>query len=260
MRSRLWAAAALSLSATVAWKSSPEAAPRHYRVDLKTTQVVDLTAVGEKEQRQVFGSVGFLSVAVQDTTGGKTITIVLDSLQSDSASPIPTEAAKSARGTTWHGIVGANGRISGFNASSENPVAGQMTGLLREFLPPVQAGTAAGRTWTDTTETSLDVPNGSMAIRTVTNFQSSAENFAGVKAVKIASASSSSYSGTQQTEGGNAAIEGTGTGSSTWYIGPDGTYLGGTRSSVQTLMVSGAFAPQPLPVTVTTEAATSLLK
>lgn len=260
MTSRLWAAAALSLSATVAWKSPPEAASRRYRIDLKTTQVVDLTALGQTEQRQAFGSVGFLSVTVQDTTGGKTITIVLDSLQPDSASPIPAEAAKAANGTIWHGVVGTNGRISGLKPSSDNPVAGQMTGLLREFLPPVPPGTAAGKSWTDTTENSDGVPNGSMTVRTVTNFQSSAENFAGVKAVKIAAASSSSFSGTQQTDAGSAAIEGTGTGTGAWYVGPDGTYLGGSRNSLQNLTVSGAFAPEPLPVTVTVEAATSLLK
>jgi hypothetical protein len=235
-------------------------APARYRIDLKTTQVIDLTALGQTEQRQSFSSAAFVTVALQDTAGGKVITITLDSLKPDSASPIPAEAAKSAYGTVWHGTLASNGRISGLKASNDNPVAGQMTGLLREFLQPVPAGTQAGKAWTDTTENSDEVPNGSMAVRTVTNFQTSREVFGGVKAVKIASASSSSYSGTQETGGGAAAIEGTGTGSATWFVGPDGTFLGGTRNSLQNLTVSGTFAPQPLPVTVTIESATTLLK
>ena len=108
-----------------------------------------------------------------------------------------------------------------------------MTALLREFLPPVPAGVAPGKAWTDTTENNDNVPNGSMAVRTITNFQSSSETYEGVKALKIASASSSSFSGNQETGGGSAAIEGTGTGTGVWYVGPDGTYLGGKRSSMQ---------------------------
>jgi hypothetical protein len=180
-------------------KAPPTTAARRYRLDLKTTQVIDLKAVGQTEQRQEFGSTGFLSVSIADTTGGKTISVVLDSLKPDSASPVPSEAAKAAAGTTWHGVVGSNGRITGLQASSENPVAVTLTALLREFLPPVPAGVPPGKAWTDTTENNDNVPNGSMAVRTITNFQSSSETYEGVKALKIASASSSS-SGNQETE------------------------------------------------------------
>ena len=55
--------------------------------------------MGQTEQRQEFGSTGFLSVSIADTTGGKTISVVLDSLKPDSASPVPAEAAKAAAGT-----------------------------------------------------------------------------------------------------------------------------------------------------------------
>jgi hypothetical protein len=260
MRSRPWIAAAVAITGILAWKAPPTTAARRYRLDLKTTQVIDLKAVGQTEQRQEFGSTGFLSVSIADTTGGKTLSVVLDSLKPDSASPVPSEAAKAAAGTTWHGVVGSNGRITGLQASSDNPVAVTLTALLREFLPPVPAGVAPGKAWTDTTENNDNVPNGSMAVRTITNFQSSSETYEGVKALKIASASSSSFSGNQETGGGSAAIEGTGTGTGLWYLGPDGTYLGGKRSSTQNLTVSGAFAPEPLPVVVTLDATTSLLK
>jgi hypothetical protein len=253
-------AATVAIAGIVGWKAPPTTAAKRYRLDLKTTQVIDLKALGQTEQRQAFGSTGFLSVSLADTTDGKTISIVLDSLKPDSASPVPAEAAKAAAGTTWHGVVGSNGRITGLKASNDNPVASTMTGLLREFLPPVPTGVAPGKAWTDTTENADNVANGSMAVRTITNFQSSSETYGGVKAVKIASASSSSFSGTQETGGGSAAIEGTGTGTGVWYIGPDGTYLGGNRSSLQNLTVSGAFAPEPLPVAVTIEATTSLIK
>ena len=195
-----------------------------------------------------------------DTTDGKTISIVLDSLKPDSASPVPAEAAKAAAGTTWHGVVGSNGRITGLKASNDNPVASTMTGLLREFLPPVPTGVAPGKAWTDTTENADNVPNGSMAVRTVTNFQSSSETYGGVKALKIASAPAAPSRATRRPAGDPRQLKGTGTGTGVWYIGPDGTYLGGNRSSLQNLTVSGAFAPEPLPVVVTIEATTSLIK
>ena len=86
MTSRLWAAAALSLVAVVAWKSPPAPTTKRYRIDLKTTQVIDLTAVGQTEQRQSFSSTAFVAVVLGDTTGGRTITITLDSLRPDSRS------------------------------------------------------------------------------------------------------------------------------------------------------------------------------
>lgn len=260
MRSRSLLSAAFALAVLVAWKFPAAPAPKHYRIQMKMTQVVDLTPLGQTEQRQSLGSVGFVTVTLADTADGKTITILLDSLQPDSGSPIPAEAAKAASGITWHGLVGPNGRISGLKSDSDNIIASQMSGIMREFLPPVPAGTQAGKSWTDTTENTDNVNNGSMAVRTVTNFQSSSETYAGVKAVKIASASSSSVSGTQETGSGSATIEGTGTGSGTWYIAPDGSYLGGTRNGTQNLAVSGSFAPEPLPVTVTIESTTAILK
>jgi hypothetical protein len=258
MRSRAWAAAVLPL---LAWLSPSAPAPKRYRINLKTTQVVDLTAIGQLSQTQTFASTGYLTVTLGDTSGGKALTIVLDSLKPDSGSaPQAADAATTVKNTVWHGVVGANGRITGLNTDSDNPVAAQITGLLREFLPPVPSGTQPGKAWTDTTDNNDSVSNGALAVRTVTNFQSSSESYAGVKALKIASASSSSISGSQETGQGTAAIEGTGTGTGAWYVAPDGTYLGGNRTAKQNLTVSGAFAPQPLPVTVTVEATTSLLK
>lgn len=253
-------AAATPLVAWATWQAPLARATQHYQILVKTSQVVDLTALGQGEQKQSFSLAEFVAVTLADTTGGKTVTIVLDSLKPDSGSPIPAEAAKSAWGVTWHGLIGPNGRVTGLKATTENPLATQFGGVLRELLPPVPVGIQAGKSWTDTTENTDDVPGGSLAVRTITNFTSASDNYAGVKAIKIASASSSSISGSQQVGPGPATIDGVGSSTGAWYVGPDGTYLGGTRSGTQKLTVSGSFAPEPLPVTVTIEGTATLLK
>jgi hypothetical protein len=260
MKSGYLIAAATPLVAWATWQVPSAGGTQHYQILVKTSQVVDLSALGQGEQKQNFNLTEFVAVTLADTAGGKTVTMVLDSLKPDSGSPIPAEAAKAAAGVTWRGLLGPNGRVTGLKPTTDNPLASQFGGVLRELLPPVKAGIQAGKSWTDTTEFTDDVPGGSLAVRTITNFTSASETYAGVKAIKIASASSSSVSGTQQVGSGPAAIEGTGTSTGTWYIGPDGAFLGGTRAGTQKLTVSGSFAPEPLPVTVTIEGTSTLLK
>jgi hypothetical protein len=55
-------------------------------------------------------------------------------------------------------------------------------------------------------------------------------------------------------------FEGTGSATSAWFLGPDGTCLGSTYSGTQSLQVTVATAPAPLPLTITTEGSASLLK
>src|SRR6185369_16861567 len=49
MRSRPWIAAAVAITGILAWKAPPTTAARRYRLDLKTTQVIDLKAMGQTE-------------------------------------------------------------------------------------------------------------------------------------------------------------------------------------------------------------------
>ena len=71
---------------------------------------------------------------------------------------------------------------------------------------------------------------------------------------------SSSIAGTQPTPGGPARIEGTGTGKGSYYLGSDGKYLGGTWQHHSSLKISGSFAPEPLPITITQKTKVTTLK
>jgi hypothetical protein len=224
MTFRPWMVAALSLGTLTAWTSAPPATHR-YKLDVKTTQVVNLAALGQGEQRIEITASGFVTVSSVDSAGGQAVKVVLDSLNMAEGSPIPPEAAKSAAGATW--------------------------------VPPFTAGTPAGKTWTDTNETTR---NGGVAIRTVTNFQTSADSYNGQKVTKLAGASASSVSGSQESPQGTVQIDGTGNATSSWLVTADGTCVSSTYSGTQALRVTVAVAPEPLPLSVTTEGTASLLK
>jgi hypothetical protein len=248
--------AALSLGTLAAWTPAPPAAHR-YKLDVKTTQVVNLAAMGQGEQRVEITGTGFVTVTTADSAGGQAVKVVLDSLQIGEGSPIPPEQAKAAAGATWTGYRGSSGRVNDLKLTDENPVASSIEGVLQQLFPPLKNGTGPGKTWTDTNETQR---NGSIAIRTVTNFQTSADNYNGQKVTRLAGASSSSISGSQEGPQGTVQIEGTGSATSSWLVAADGTCLSSTYNGTQSLQVTVAVAPEPLPLTVTTEGSASLLK
>jgi hypothetical protein len=70
----------------------------------------------------------------------------------------------------------------------------------------------------------------------------------------------SSIAGTQPTPSGSARLEGTGSGKGSYYLGTDGKYLGGTWQHSSSLRISGSFAPEPLPVTITQKTKVTTLK
>ncbi|HXI21964.1 MAG TPA: hypothetical protein VNH46_12795 [Gemmatimonadales bacterium] len=256
MMRRPWMAAALCLG-TMAASRAPLQTPRHYRLDIKTTQVVDLAAMGQGEQRIQISTTGFVTLESHDSAGGQAVKIVLDSLQLGDSSPISPEQAKAANGAIWNGFVPSSGRIEHLELTEDNPIANAVTGVLQQLFPPMKAGAKEGQTWTDTTD-SEGAPG--LAVRTVTNFQTSADSFHGKKALRLAGASSSAISGTQESPQGSVAFEGTGTATVDWYIGPDGVMLGSSYHGTQSLKLTAPVSPQPLPVTITIEGTTALLE
>jgi hypothetical protein len=257
MTFRPWMVAALSLGSLAAWTPTAPPTARRYKLDLKTTQVVNLAALGQGEQRAEISGLGFVSVTTTDSGGGQAVTVVLDSLQVGEGSPIPADQAKAATGATWNGFREPSGRVNDLKLTQENPIASTLEGVLQQLFPPIRGGTGAGKSWTDTTETQR---SGSIAIRTVTNFLTSSDSYDGQKVLKLAGASSSSISGSQEGPQGTVQFEGTGSATSAWFLAPDGTCLGGTYSGTQSLQLTVAVAPEPLPLTITTEASASLLK
>ncbi|HET7601214.1 MAG TPA: hypothetical protein VFK09_13030 [Gemmatimonadales bacterium] len=233
---------------------APTAAPTtsRYRVDQTVEQVVDASAMGGGEQRQRFTVSTFLTLTLADTAGGKTVHAVVDSMRGDSTTPVPPAVLDSARGVALHGFVMSGGRLADVKPLTPTALEPQLTGVVRQLFPPVRPGAKVGDGWADTTESSSPGGGGTMSVRRVTTYKATgSETRAGVKALRIETEFTASVNGTQETPSGTATVQGTGTGKESFYLGPDGRYLGGTSSQTSKLTISGAFAPKPLPVSLT---------
>lgn len=237
-------------------------APRttKYRIESKVEQVIDLTALGQAEQRNNLELVNFLTITFNDTTGGQTVHAVLDSITKSASSPVPEQAQlDSARGRTWHALLAPDGKLSGLKRV-DSTSTGQVSDLLTSFFPRVKPGAKVGEQWTDTTEATSDQEGQSLTTRTVTNYSvTGTETINGARALKIATAFSLAQTGELDQGGQTLSIEGTGSGTSTYYVTQDGRYLGGTSTTNAELQITAASIPAPIPVQVKNTTTVSIL-
>ncbi|HXE58394.1 MAG TPA: hypothetical protein VNK43_10370 [Gemmatimonadales bacterium] len=258
------ALAAGTLALAPAW--APPNTTR-YRIDYKANQVVDLTPLGQTEQKQSFGWSSFLNVTLNDSAGGRALTAVLDSVTIEPGSPMPAAAFDSVKGARWTGWISPQGKVSGLTAVVERPGVRQAEGLLAGFYPlvggfypRVKRGAKVGDTWTDT----LDLPRNDEAVamttRTVTNYSvTGTESRNGVKALKIEAAFSVAHAGAIASPQGEVKVDGTGTGSGTYYVAPDGRFLGGSQTTNSDISAAMANLPTPLTIKDTSTLTVSIL-
>ena len=232
-----------------------------YRIDQSHSQQIDATAAGGAKQVISFHTSSFVTVTLADSAGGKIMRVIIDSLKGDSATPIPAAVLDSARGAEFRGFVERSGKPSGLEAVHGTSAIAQVQGLLSDFYPWSRAGIKAGQSWTDTTSRVNGVGTDSVTVRRVSAYKAApAEIRQPRKAVMIIEDFSSSIAGSQPTPSGSARIEGTGSGKGSYYLGTNGEYLGGTWQHLSSLKISGSFAPEPLPITITQKTKVTTLK
>ena len=232
-----------------------------YRIDQSLLQEIDATAAGGAKQVISFTTSSFITVTLADSAGGKVMRVVIDSLKGDSATPIPTAVLDSARGAEFRGFVERSGRPTGLKPVHGTSAVAQVQGLLNDFYPWSKAGIKVGQSWTDTTAKMNGVGADSVMVRRVSAYKAApTENRQPRNAVMIIEDFSSSIAGTQPTPNGSARIEGTGSGKGSYYLDTNGKYLGGTWQHHSSLKISGSFAPEPLPITITQETKVTTLK
>jgi hypothetical protein len=232
-----------------------------YRIDQSLIQEIDATGAGGAKQKISFRTSSFVTVTLADSAGGKVIKVVLDSLRGDSTVPIPAAVLDSARGAVFHGYLQKSGKPSGLEPVSGTPAATQIQGLLSDFFPWVKVGLKVGDSWADTTAKTSTTGNDTVTVRRVSAYKAaSTETRNATKAVRITEDFTSSVAGTQPTPNGSARIEGTGSGKGSYYLGTDGRYLGGDWQQQSSLQISGAFAKQPLPITIVQKTTVTALR
>ena len=244
--------ACLTLALLGAAPSSHAPVTSRFRVDQTLTQEVDATAAGKGKQSVSFSTSSFLTVTLSDTTGGRAVRIVVDSMRGDSATPIPAAVFDSARGAEFHAFLSAAGKLSDLEAVNVSPAAARVQGFLTDFFPWVKAGAKTGEQWADTSTRATTNGTDSVVVKRVTTYRViGTETRATRKALRIASEYASTVAGTQPTDRGLARVEGSGKGTGTYFVSSDGAYLGGDWQLQSALTISGTFSDEPLPITIT---------
>ena len=251
MVARMFAVAALALATAAAAQRAPVTA--RYRVDQTLTQNMDASAAGRGKQTMSFSTSSFLTLTLTDSAGGRSVRMVVDSMRGDSAAPVPPEVFDSAKGAEFHAFLNSAGKLGDLEAVNTTPAALRVQGFLTDFFPWVKpGGVKAGDRWADTSSKATTNGSDSVVVKRITAYRvvgNEARNAR--KALRVASEYSSNVAGTQPTPNGPARIEGAGKGTGTYFVTPDGQYLGGDWQLRSSLTISGAFAAEPLPITIT---------
>ena len=246
---RLTALGAIALAVPAA-RTAPTT--MRYRIDQTLTQEVDGSAAGQGKQSLTFTTASFVTVTLTDSAGGKAMRVVVDSMRGDSATPIPPAVLDSARGAVFQGFVTPQGRPTQLQPAATNPPAAtQIQGLVSDFYPWTRAGIRPGETWSDTSLVTTGQAPDTVTVRRVTRYHASANETGDARpAVRVTTEYASEVAGSQPTESGSARIEGTGGGKGSYLVSADGRYLGGEWELNSSLTLSGAFTPQPVPITL----------
>lgn len=240
---------------------SRPAAPQvtRYRINQVTEQEVDLSGMGQPKQTNRFSTSTFLTVTLGDTSGGKTLHVVVDSMVPDSGTALPAQlkaSMDSLKGSAYHGYL-SRGKVSGLKAMKDGGDPGALAGVIHAIFPSIKPGVKVGDNWVDTTDTKSDQDGNSMTVRTVATYKAAGnEQHSGTKALRLDATTASSMNGQQMTQSGPATIDGTGSGTGTYYVAPDGRLLDG--SAVSNTQLSFAIAQAPTPIPVTTKQTTTI--
>jgi hypothetical protein len=232
--------------------TAPKAVTAKYRVDQTTTQELDASSAGKGKQSLSFTTSSFVTLTLTDTTGGKSVRIVVDSMRGDSATPVPAAVFDSARGAEFHAFLASNGKLSELEAVNVSEAASRVQGFLSDFFPWVKADIKSGEQWADTSARTTTDGTDSVVVKRITAYKvMGKEKRDSKKAMRVISQYQSTVAGTQPTPNGPARLEGSGTGAGTYFVSSDGAYLGGDWQLQSALTIAGAFSNEPLPIKIT---------
>jgi hypothetical protein len=247
---RLVASTALAVFAA-AQPAAPKPRIAKYRVDQTTTQKIDATAAGKGRQSISFTTSSFVTLTLTDSTGGKSVRVVVDSMRGDSATPVPPVVFDSARGAEFHAFLASNGRMSELEAVNVSEAAARVQGFLTDFFPWVKGGTKEGEQWADTSSRTTTSGTDTVVVKRITAYHvARKEKRDSKKAMHVFSEYRSTVAGTQPTPNGPARVEGTGKGLGDYFVTPDGQYLGGNWQLESALTIAGSFSNEPIPITI----------
>lgn len=257
-----WIALALTVFFRPPAEGAPARATAQYRIEQRTESRIDLSAFGAPEQVQNTAHAWYLTVSYTDSAGGAALVATLDSLQVDlGTNPVTQQSIDSAAGTIYRGFVGATRQIQSMSASKHSTFGAQFEAVLHSFHPAFKPDAQTGDTWVDTLNVKLNTPSIKTTSQSIRNYRlTGTEVRSGVEAFRVEVSFTERSSGTLETPGGPAELEGTTQGRGTAFFGPGGQYLGGQSGSTGEGNITIATAPSAIPVKTTTSTTVTLVR
>lgn len=261
--SRRWVASAVSVLFLGATPISYPVAPSttRYRIDSKSEQVVDLSAMGQPNQSTSATQMAVLTVSLSDTSGGQLMHVVLDTIASDS--PMAGADLQQARGGWVHGTLDAWGRAKVTKSSADsNATLAQLKVTMVRFFPVIKPGAKQGVSWVDTVTTETKTAAQAMKLTAITTFtHGGSVTRDGQPAIRIDATSELVGAGTMENpQAGTMQVDLKNSATASYYIGTDGRFLGGESKSEGLSQVRAQMSPIPIPVTVKQTSTFSVLK
>lgn len=238
----------LTLAMGVARDGAPPVTAK-YRIEQRLESRVDLSGFGQGERVQSQRFVWFTTLTYRDSAGGQVFHAVLDSLEIDLGSvPVPPGSVDSARRAEFHGFLNSWGRMTKVSTTPKSTFTAVFESQLHGLHPRRKPGAKAGEQWTDTLTVDTKTGRGETThVTTITTFtQGGAERHAGRPALRLGATFTVTTSGTVETPGGPAGLEGTGRGTSTYFTREDGRLLGATSTTSGEGSVNVTAAPTPI--------------
>jgi hypothetical protein len=222
-----------------------------YRVESKNETTVDLSSLGQPVQQSSFGLVSWIAVTLSDTTGGRIVHVLVDSMKYEGTIPLLTQlTADSAWGGILHGWVDQGGRVKDLVAQPQNLLLADVQGVIHGFFPKMKGGAKAGEGWSDTIEVSNTTNGANVKSKFLIDYTAGGtETISGMPALSVSATSSAILSGTMENpQAGTMEVSGNVKGNSQSLLGLDGRYFGGHSSSTTDQLLKITMAPIPIPV------------
>jgi hypothetical protein len=234
-----------------------------YRIETVLDQTVDLSGVGQGEQKQSLTQLALISVTLTDSGGGKVMHVVVDSVALESPVPTPPGALQALKGAWLHGYIDPQGHTSmGPVSLDTSDVLGQLKAALLTFHPRLKPGFKAGDSWSDTAQVETKTQSAQNKTTVVTTYTAGPEEtVAGANARRLETTFSATSSGKiQNPMAGEMDLESTETGTGVYFVGSDGRFLGGTSTGTGNAKVSSPTLPEVIPVKTSRKSSITVLK
>ena len=195
------------------------AEPLRYRIEVKSAQQMDMSAMGQGNMNINLTSTGWVSITSRDSGGATLLHVVIDSAVMDAgelSAQMPPEMLSIAKGTALDlSVVAGKLQIPNPETIGASPAMSLIVAGVSMLYPTVRAGVKLGDSWVDTTTTDTTSSLGKGTTTQIRKWKASTQD-------GDALVLDVDFAGTLKMDGAMMTIAGTSTGTSHATLPPKG--------------------------------------